>query len=134
MFRARLSLFIVGGTLLLFALEGLVCILMAAPIEVVAALLGGVVGRHAAINPGTPPQSTAYLMLLLPAAAVVDRSVAAPLVHEVVTSIVIDAPAERVWENVIRFNEITAPPSLVFRLGIAYPMRARISGTGVGAV
>lgn len=129
-----LGLFIVGGTLLLFALEGLVCIVMAAPIAIVAAELGGIVGRYAAINTRAPPQSAAYMILILPTAAVVDRTSAAPPVHEVVTSIIIDAPAERVWENVIRFNEITAPPSLIFRLGIAYPMRARISGSGVGAV
>ncbi len=129
-----LGLFIVGSTLLLFALEGLICIAMAAPLAIVAAELGGKVGRFAAINTGVPPQSAAYLMLILPAAAVADRTAAAPAVREVVTSIIIQAPAERVWENVIRFNEITARPSLVFRLGLAYPMRARISGTGVGAV
>ena len=129
-----LGLFIVGGTLLLFALEGLICIVMAAPLAIVAAHLGGMVGRYAAFEPGIPPQNSAYLMLLLPAAAVVDRTATLPPVHEAVTTIVIDAPPERVWENVIQFNEITTPPSLLFRLGIAYPVRASISGTGVGAV
>jgi uncharacterized membrane protein YhaH (DUF805 family) len=129
-----LGVFIVGGTLLLFALEGLICIVMAAPIALVAAILGGIVGRYAAIATGVPPQSTAYLILLLPTAAIVDRTAAAPPVHEAVTSIIVNAPPERVWENVIRFNDITASPSLPFRLGIAYPMRARILGSGVGAV
>jgi hypothetical protein len=129
-----LGVFIVGGTLLLFALEGLICIMMAAPIAIVAGVLGGIVGRHAAIHTGAPPQSTAYLMLLLPATAIADRTVTAPPVYEAVTTIIVNAPAERVWQNVIRFNDITAPPSLPFRLGIAYPMRARILGSGVGAV
>lgn len=129
-----LGLFIVGGTLLIFALEGLVCILMAAPIAIVSAHLGGIVGRYAAIEPGMPPQNAAYLMLILPAAAAADRVTAVPATREVVTSIVVNAPPARVWENVIQFNEITTRPSLIFRLGIAYPVRARISGTGVGAV
>jgi len=129
-----LGVFIVGGTLLLFALEGLICIVMAAPIAIVAAILGGIVGRHAAIGTGAPPQSAAFLMLVLPVAAIADRTAAAPQVHEAITSIIVNAPPERVWQNVIRFNDITAPPSLPFRLGIAYPMRARILGSGVGAV
>jgi len=129
-----LGVLIVGGTLLLIALEGLICIVMAAPIALVAAILGGIVGRYAAIGGGAPPPSTAYLMLLLPAAAIADRTATAPPVHEAVTTIIVNAPPERVWENVIRFNDITAPPSLPFRLGIAYPMRARILGSGIGAV
>jgi hypothetical protein len=55
-------------------------------------------------------------------------------VYEAITSIVVNAPPERVWENVIRFNDITSRPSLLFRLGIAYPLRARITGSGVGAI
>lgn len=129
-----LGVFIVGGTLLLIALEGLMWIVMAAPIAIVAAILGGVVGRYAAIRTAAPPQSTVYLMLLLPSAAIVDRTAILPPVHEAVTWIIVNAPAERVWQNVIRFNDITTPPSLPFRLGIAYPVRARILGSGVGAV
>ena len=50
------------------------------------------------------------------------------------TAIIIDAPPERVWDEVIAFREIERPPSLAFRLGIAYPVSASLTGTGVGAV
>ena len=129
-----LSLFIVGATLLLFALEGVVCVLMAAPIAIVAAELGGIVGRYAAINSDGPPRSAAFFAIVLPAGMMVDRIAPTPPVYEAITSIVVNAPPDRVWENVIRFNDITAQPSLLFRLGIAYPMRARITGSGVGAI
>src|SRR5437764_11949048 len=50
------------------------------------------------------------------------------------SSIEIDAPTERVWQNVIGFSELPEVPKWFFRLGIAYPVRARIEGSGVGAV
>ncbi|MFN2601874.1 MAG: SRPBCC family protein [Gemmatimonadaceae bacterium] len=128
------SLFIVGSTLLLFALEGVVCVLMAAPIAIVAAELGGIVGRYAAIYGSNPPQSAAFLAIILPAGFVADRIAPAPPVYQAVTSIVVNAPPERVWEHVIRFHDIASRPSVLFRLGIAYPIRARITGSGVGAI
>jgi uncharacterized membrane protein YhaH (DUF805 family) len=129
-----LSLFLVGGSLILFALEGAVCLVMAFPICAVVGLLGGAVGRAVAVHGRVRPASTAYSLLLLPMAAVGDRAAPPPPVYEAVTSIVVEAPPERVWENVIRFREIEARPGLPFRLGVAYPVRARIVGSGVGAV
>ena len=54
--------------------------------------------------------------------------------REVRTAVEIDAPAESVWSNVIGIAELPPPAEWVFRLGIAYPVRARIHGAGVGAV
>lgn len=133
-FVVMIGLFIIGATLLLFALEGVLCVLMAAPIAIVAAALGGIVGRYAAINTGNPPRSAAYLVIVLPMGLVADRIAPPTPIYEAVTSIVVNAPPERVWENVIRFHDITSRPSLLFRLGIAYPIRARIMGSGVGAI
>ena len=58
---------------------------------------------------------------------------AAFVVHNVVE---VEAPPEVVWDNVIGFGgvELPPPPEWFFQLGIAYPQRARIEGTGVGAV
>jgi hypothetical protein len=39
-----------------------------------------------------------------------------------------------VWQQVVAFAEIPPPTELLFRSGIAYPIRAEISGRGVGAV
>ena len=129
-----LGLFFVGGSMMLFALEGLVCLLMALPIGIVAAELGGTVGRFVAISTTTPPASTAFVLLLLPAGLIADRATNVSPVYEAVTSIVVNAPPEKVWAHVIQFHEITDRPSLLFRLGIAYPIRARIYGNGAGAI
>jgi hypothetical protein len=50
------------------------------------------------------------------------------------TSIDVSAPAEKVWQQVVAFAEIPPPTEMIFRAGLAYPIRAEISGHGVGAV
>jgi len=57
-----------------------------------------------------------------------------PETHEVVTTIEIDAPPEKVWPNVVGFSELPPPSKAVFHTGVAYPQRARMVGTGPGAV
>ncbi|MFI5301694.1 MAG: hypothetical protein ACHREM_26700, partial [Polyangiales bacterium] len=54
--------------------------------------------------------------------------------YAITTSIVVDAPPERVFPNVVGFSELDPPNDWFFKAGIAYPMRARIDGTGVGAI
>ena len=56
-----------------------------------------------------------------------------PSVYVVRSTIDIQAPPERVWKQVVAFTQIPPPRELMFRAGIAYPMRAEILGSGVGA-
>jgi hypothetical protein len=48
------------------------------------------------------------------------------------TAIDIQAPPEKVWQQVIAFSEIPPPAEWIFRAGIANPIRAemRVSGSG----
>src|SRR5207247_3347954 len=69
-----------------------------------------------------------------PASAGLERSLARAPIREVVTSVEIAAPPEKVWPHVQGFADLPPPAEWFFRTGIAYPVRARISGTGVGAV
>jgi hypothetical protein len=55
-------------------------------------------------------------------------------VYRVDTDVVINAPIDRVWRNVVTFSTIDEPPDWYFRAGIAYPLRASISGRGPGAI
>jgi hypothetical protein len=110
---------------------------MAAPIGLVLAWIGAIIGRAIALSGGRdrPADSIApFFLLALPASALGERSVARPTPRDVTTAIEIDAPPERVWPNVVGFSELSEPPEWFFRLGIAYPKRARIEGAGVGAV
>jgi hypothetical protein len=56
-----------------------------------------------------------------------------PSVYVVRSTIDIQAPPEKVWKQVVAFTEIPPPRELMFRAGIAYPIRAEILGSGAGA-
>jgi len=75
------------------------------------------------------------LILLVPASFGVERAAAlrAP-VYEVHTAIEVNAPPKKVWNEVVAFAEIPPPKELLFRSGVAYPIRSEITGHGVGAV
>ncbi|MET0151775.1 MAG: DUF805 domain-containing protein [Candidatus Binatia bacterium] len=130
---AYLTLVVVAGLIALLALEGLVCLLMALPLALLLASLGAVLGRQIAFG-GRPVAAVTSLLVSLPALTGFEaRALRAPL-REVATAVDIDAPPEVVWKNVIGIAELPPPGEWVFRLGIAYPVRARIRGAGVGAV
>src|SRR5439155_1200432 len=83
-------------SLLLFAAEGGVCLLMALPLAAPVALLGGVLGRAIAVRGEEPPShSSMAAILALLVVAVEPRATAPP--REVVTVVEIAAPPEVVW-------------------------------------
>jgi hypothetical protein len=124
-----------GSAVLLFAIEGVICLAMAFPIaavlSVAGAILAWVIASASRAQPGRGP---ALMVALLPALAAGEARVATPTLRHVTTTIEIDAPPERVWPNVVGFSDLPPPPRWMARLGIAYPLRARIEGAGVGAV
>jgi hypothetical protein len=122
-----------GCSITLFALEGLVCVAMTAPIAIVIATFGALVGRAVVLAGGRGRGATS-LVLVVPALSLGEANLESPTPRDVTTWIDIDAPPEKVWPNVIGFAKLEEPPTWFFRLGIAYPIRARILGEGVGAV
>jgi uncharacterized protein YndB with AHSA1/START domain len=131
---ALASILFCGAATMLFAIEGLLCLLMAAPIGMALSALGALVGWAMAWQSRRPGTAAAMMVAALPVVTGVEAQVATPTLREVTTSIEIAAPPEQVWPNVIGFGELDAPPQWFFQLGIAYPMRATIDGEGVGAV
>jgi Polyketide cyclase / dehydrase and lipid transport len=122
---ASCSLFTVGA-------EGLICILMALPLTVPLGALGGWLAYSMA-HPRQAGRGIA-MCVLLPAASLSYDAHAVPPVYEVRSSIEIAAPPEQVWTHVVAFSELPEPPEWFFRAGVAYPQRARIVGSGPGAV
>ena len=131
---AVLSTLLTGGALLLFALEGVVCVAMAAPIALAIGLFGALIGRAVAIHSRPATASMLVVLASMPLLGFSESLIATPVLHEVRTTIDIEAPPDAVWENVIGFADLPAPSDWVFSTGIAYPMRARIAGAGVGAI
>jgi hypothetical protein len=133
-----LSCWILGLAIAALAIEGAVCLLMAAPIGLILSLLGGSIGWAIQRRPWASRDARAILLVLaavLPSLMGAEHasSLTPPLIA-VRTAVEIDAPPERVWHNVVSFSELPPADHWLFRAGIAYPMRAEIEGTGVGAV
>ncbi|MCL4233367.1 MAG: SRPBCC family protein, partial [Deltaproteobacteria bacterium] len=133
------SVLVTGAIIFFAAWEGILCIAMAMPIAITLAMLGGIVGwgMVSAGAAGGHSAAGAAIAILIALPALIGAEYQAgprPAVLPVHTSIDIDAPPEVVWRHVIAFAELPPPTETVFRLGIAYPTRARIEGTGVGAV
>lgn len=131
-----ISLF--GLALIAFAVEGLICIMMAAPIGAVLALFGGAIGyaiQHRGEHHAATFRVYTAMFLLVPLVMTWETLDAQPpRTLPIRTSVVIDAPPARVWQHVVSFAELPEPDDLLFRLGYAYPVRAEINGRGVGAV
>jgi hypothetical protein len=129
---------LLGLSLVAIAFEGIICVLMAAPIMGLLAVVGGLVGYAVQLRPrhlGGTPAALAILVVSIPALMGAEyRDAPEPPLVAVTTSIEIDAPPERVWRHVVAFSELPPPEELYFKTGIAYPLRAEIHGTGVGAV
>jgi uncharacterized membrane protein YhaH (DUF805 family) len=129
-----LSVTVAACALLLFAAEGLICVVMALPLVAGLGALGGWIGRAIAVERRASLPAGVAVLLLMPIAGIAEARFSPLPLREVLSSIEIDATPERVWPNVVGFSELPAPPEWFFRLGIAYPQRARIEGAGVGAV
>jgi uncharacterized membrane protein YhaH (DUF805 family) len=130
---------VVGGTaLLLFAMEGALCLVMAAPIALVIGLAGGAIGyvvQKTFSWRENSPRLFCVAILAIPAVMGVERAVPPRLpLLEVKSSVIVDAPPEKVWQNVVSFTELPPPKEFIFKIGVAYPIRAEIHGHGVGAV
>jgi hypothetical protein len=128
---------LVGAGMIVFALEGAICLLMAAPIGYFLAFLGGVVGFAIQLRPWSLEHNPLVLLVLavtLPSLmAAESASSEEPDLFQVCSVVEIDAPPDRVWRQVVSFPELPEPDDWVFRTGVAYPVRAEIHGQGAGA-
>jgi uncharacterized membrane protein YhaH (DUF805 family) len=120
--------------MLLFAFEGVLCLLMALPMAVPVAALGGLLGKAIADASRRPGRELAAALVALPLWAVGEAWLVRAPERVVLTAVEIDAPPETVWANVITFPDLPAERAWYFRWGIACPERARIVGQRVGAV
>ncbi|MHC2067939.1 DUF805 domain-containing protein [Bremerella sp. T1] len=122
--------------LLMFALEGLICIVMALPLILPLGLFGALLGwviAEATRDENQMPHISA-IVICLPLLAGLETYTNTPYETVVMTAVDIDASPTEVWETVIAFPEIETPPPWYFQLGIASPQSAYIEGHGVGAV
>ena len=123
-----------GACILLFAIEGLICLVMAMGLTVPLAILGGAVGYFMQASYYSSRVTPILLLTLLPLMGFEKIKSPEPVGFEVTSTVEIDAPVEAVWQNVVSFSELPPAEDWLFSTGLAYPLRAEIKGTGVGAI
>lgn len=130
-----LTVTIFMAVLAICAMEGAICIAMAAPFAFFLSWVGSLIGYG--IVKRTPDQMLLLAIWILiasvPATAFIEKDIE-PGTTTVTTSMEIDADAQTVWDNLVSFPQLDAPTEFIFKTGIAYPTDATIEGSGVGAV
>ena len=136
-YNAYLTLLIFCIGLLFFAWEGVICLIMAAPIGIFFTYAGFVIAYifcKSKLSTITPPVII-LLMFSVPALMAFEYNLKPDEdLRAVTSSIEINASPENVWENIIEFPQLKQPTEFIFKTGIAYPINATIKGQGVGAV
>ncbi|MBT3470781.1 MAG: hypothetical protein HOD72_13545 [Opitutae bacterium] len=117
--------------LFLFALEGILCIVMAVPIVFPIAFFGGVLGSLVQSNRGKSLCVLFIGTILLMGFEHLENP--RPPTCAVISTIEVDASPQTVWENVVTFSDLPEVKDWLFKTGIAYPTHAEIKGQGVGA-
>lgn len=132
---ATYAIGVLGLFLIAFAVEGAVCLIMALPLAIPLAIVGGWAAyllqrRPAARNPAT----LLLIVGLAPFGSSLEHALARPAeLFTVTTSIDIPASPERVWRTVLQPAKLAPPSHILFRAGIAYPLASHIEGTGPAA-
>jgi hypothetical protein len=135
--RTSLTVVLAGllGTLalLMLALEGLMCILLIAPLAAILGLGGGLIGRALAILIRHPGQQF-FSLAMLPLIFLVDIALPPSEVMTARQDMVISASPDAVWQSLTENRPVQKEAGLVGLSGLAYPIASHLSGEGIGAL
>ncbi len=133
---ASLTVMASGLLLLGLAIEGMICLIMAAPIALVLAALGA--ATAGALARVIAPRSESRMMCLavaaIPMLCVIERGrPAPPPVYTFSTEVFIAAPPKRVWPRIVDVTTLAPDQNFWSRLNLATFRRAWTEGRGLGA-
>ena len=128
---------LIGAVILVLCaclMEGIICVVMAAPIGAAIAFVGVVVGYFLARTKAADGtlQSAAWLSIVV-MVAVEGWNPPAPLEATTSSEVVINAPVARVWAELHDIHDLPATDNFLFQFGIAHPISTVTDGQGVGA-
>jgi hypothetical protein len=132
---SSLALLLFGGVLLAVAVEGAICLMMAAPLALPVALLGGALGYAMRHQPAVRNPALFLLLAgLTPFGGTAEHAfhLRAEL-YPVTTSIDLPDSPERVWRTVLQPAKLGPPHDPLLRAGVAYPLASHIEGSGSAA-
>jgi hypothetical protein len=131
-------LFTLAGVVF-FKLEGLICMIMALPVLMISAIIGGVIAGASSQSKRNISSSTTACIAILPLLlAPAETYLTSPTQTRTVASeIRIHASPATVWRNIERVPAISPTelqPSWTQRIGFPRPVEATLSYEGVGGV
>lgn len=130
-----ITLFASLFALLIFAFEGIICIVMAIPFLSAFVLMGSAL-CYVFFENFKPNSISVTVLTFLSSFLFLSFDVInnPTQLIPVKTTITVNAPIDTVWKNVVTFSKIDEPEEWLFKTGISYPTDATIEGTGVGAI
>ena len=137
MWVSQAALFAVLGVIFLLAMEGAICLIMAAPIAMVLTGLGASIGW--AISKkyfGTKIRTATLVSLIISVPALMgfeDAAYGEPHWITVTTEVFVDAPQQEVWEHLVDPSALVESEDVFFRRGVAHPNYVELLGEGPGA-
>ena len=122
---------------LFFAIEGWPCLVMILPIFLIAASIGGLIGGFFKLRKKENKLYVSVLSILPFLISPIENYIGAESApYSAYTSIDINAPAEKIWDNVTRVREISKSQDkgwLTNMLNFPRPVKAELNYEGVGA-
>jgi len=136
-FMPWIPIFIFLILTLALAWEGWACWLMVLPLFLIAASIGGLIGGYLKLRKKDNKIYVSVLVLLPLFISPIEQSIGAiPGAYEAYTYIDINAPADKIWNNITRVREIRQEQDrgwLTKFLGFPRPVKAELNYNGVGA-
>jgi hypothetical protein len=131
------SVFALLTITILFTMEGWICWIMALPIFMFFSTIGGLIARRHRLK-GFKRKTYVFITVLLPLfIAPIEHFVhSIPGTYKANTSIIIQAPADSIWNNLTRVRYIpdtALKSSLTSLMGFPRPIKAELNYEGVGA-
>ncbi|WP_108929717.1 hypothetical protein [Leptospira johnsonii] len=129
------SISLAGFLTFIVAMEGVICLIMAAPLAYFLGFLGGGIAYLLQAKSKLISSVLPFLFLILPSIAYLEATLDKESDwYMVETSLKISASKEKVWKGLFEFSDIPEPKELIFNAGVSYPVRARVEGKGIGAI
>lgn len=140
MLTVVISLLLCFVALLFLGLEGIVCIIMAAPLILVGALLGALIGAGLCLlaRKYWGQRSSLLVLPILATSSVfgggqVENSLEATArVEEVATTRILEAGINEVWAALVTVDEVSAKKPLLLQIGLPVPRNCTLDRPGVG--
>lgn len=125
------------GALALLGLEGIVCLVMAAPLMAVSAIMGTLLGL--AFRAGPPRGKKLVIfpalgcLLTGASAEIEERNCPEARIESFSSELVLPNSPTVVWEQILEIDRIEAAKPILLRIGLPVPMSCRLDGSGVGS-